>query len=105
MSHIIPRYKLMLIYDIQPGLEESYYDFVMHDMIPRARELGLHVAQVYHTLWGNYPMRQAEFLTEDLDTLRDALNTPEWADLENTLLGYINNYTRKIVKFRMGFQV
>lgn len=104
-QHIIPRYKLMIFYDLLPGTDESYYNFIMNEMVPTAQEMGLHMFRVYHTLWGNCPLRQAEFVAEDLETIHAALNSERWQDMESTLLEHATNYQRKIVRFRPGFQL
>jgi len=102
---IIPRYKLMLFYDLKPGSHEAYFDFVMNDFVPTAQNLGLHMLQVYHTLWGNCPLRQAEFVAEDLDTIQAVLASERWQMLELALQRHARNYRRKVVPFRPGFQI
>lgn len=103
-KHIIPRYKLMLFYDIAHQDSSAYYDFVMNDMIPAAQEMGLYFFRVFHTLWGEYPIRQAEFVAEDLDTIREVLRSEAWQQIEIQFREYVTNYDRKIVRFRPGFQ-
>lgn len=102
---IIPRYKLMLFYDLKPGDHEPYYQFVMNDFVPAAQDMGLYMAQVYHTLWGNCPLRQTEFVAEDLDTIQAVLASEHWQMLEHALQQHAHNYRRKIVPFRPGFQI
>ena len=104
-DHIIPRYKLMLFYDLPPGDREEYFQFVMNEMIPAVQEQGLYMFRVFHTLWGDYPLRQAEFVAEDLDTIQLLLASETWKDLEAKLLQHATNYHRKIVRFRPGFQL
>ncbi len=102
---IIPRYKLMLFYDLKPGDHKAYYEFVMNDFVPAAQGMGLYFAQVYHTLWGNCPLRQAEFVAEDLNTIRAVLESEDWRSLEHRLLHHAMNYRRKVVPYRPGFQI
>ncbi|MBN1681772.1 MAG: hypothetical protein JW966_15945 [Anaerolineae bacterium] len=104
-KHITPRYKLMLFYDLKPQPdEEMYYQFVMNEMIPHAQEMGLYMFRVYHTIWGDCPLRQAEFVAENLDIVYQALSSDQWQAVEQGLLQHATNYSRKIVKFRPGFQ-
>jgi hypothetical protein len=103
-EHIIPRYKLMLFYDLRPGDAEAYHTFIMTEMVPAAHEMGLYIFQVFHTSWGDYPLRQTEFVAEDLGTIRAVLGSKEWQALEEKLLQHTVNYNRKIVRFRPGFQ-
>lgn len=103
-KHIIPRYKLIINYDLMAGPTEDYYEFLMKEMIPTAQDMGLYMFRVFHTQWGDQPLRQAEFVSEDLDSARDALNSEEWQAVEAKLLMFAFNYQRKLVKFRPGFQ-
>ncbi|MBN2305653.1 MAG: hypothetical protein JXQ72_14310 [Anaerolineae bacterium] len=104
-KHIIPRYKLMLFYDPAPDGSDDYYNFIMNEMIPAAHEMGLYIFRVFHTLWGDYPLRQAEFVAEDLETIRSVLNSDRWQALETRLLEHSTNFSRKVVRFRPGFQL
>jgi hypothetical protein len=61
--------------------------------------------RVFHTLWGDYPLRQAEFVAEDLGTIQEVLASEMWQDLEMKLLQHATNYHRKVVRFRPGFQL
>ncbi len=103
-KRIIPRYKLLLFYDLTPGQAEEYYNFIMNEMIPSAHDMGLYIFRVFHTLWGDYPLRQAEFVAEDLDTIETVLASDRWQALEVKLLQHATNYSRKVVRFRPGFQ-
>jgi hypothetical protein len=103
---IIPRYKLMLFYDPVPALSDRYYQFVMNEMVPTAQNGGLYMFRVFHTAWGtDQPVRQAEFVAEDLDSIRALLDSDEWRTLEEKMAQYCTNYHRKVVKFRPGFQL
>lgn len=104
-KHIVPRYKLILYFDLEPGTNERYYSFVMNEMVPAFQSMGLYMIQVYHTVWGTCPVRQAEFAAEDLMTVRTALESEHWQSLENKLTGMVSNYRRKVVPFRPGFQL
>jgi hypothetical protein len=105
MNKIIPRYKLMFRYNINRDTHETYYQFIVNEMIPAMQGLGLHMFRVYHTVFGEHPMRQVEFLAEDLDTIRAALASAAFKRIEGKLNGFITDYTRKIVEFRDGFQI
>lgn len=104
-EHIIPRYKLILCYDLPSGNREEYFHFVMNEMIPAVQAQGLYMFRVFHTLWGDYPLRQAEFVAEDLGTIQEVLASEMWQDLEMKLLQHATNYHRKVVRFRPGFQL
>lgn len=104
-KHITPRYKLMLFYDLSPGSSEAYYEFLMQEMVPAVQDMGLYMFRVFHTVWGDCPLRQAEFVAEDLVTVQAILASEEWQALEQKLMSYATNYHRKLVRFRPGFQM
>lgn len=97
---ITPRYKLLMQYDIVRETQDSYYQFVIGELVPTLQSLGLYMLQVYHTAYGPYPIRQVEFVAEDLDTIQIALQSEKWKSVEDRLMAYISNYTHKVVHFR-----
>ncbi len=104
-TRIIPRYKLLLRYNINPETHDNYYEFVTQEFVPSMQALGLYMFRVYHTAYGEQPIRQVEFLAEDLDTVRLALKSSTWQRLEERLKGFISDYSRKLISFRDGFQL
>ena len=101
---IIPRFKLLIRYNVKSTTNEDYFQFVINEFVPAMQELGLYMIQVYHTAYGNHPMRQLEFVAEDLDIVRDAMQSEVWKQLHEKLNHYISDYDQKLVKFRDGFQ-
>lgn len=101
---VLPRYKLLLCYDIIDETSDAYFQFVTREFVPSVQALGLHFWRVFHTAYGPYPIRQVEFFAADLDTLRRALASDAFRRLEGTLQQYIANYSKKIVQFREEFQ-
>ncbi len=108
-KHITPRYKLMLFYDLAGHETEAYYQFIMTEMIPSLREMGLYIFRAFHTIpapgCDTNHMRQVEFIAEDLETVRNVLESEQWERFETRLLQHATNYERKIVHFRHGFQL
>lgn len=95
----------MFRYNINRDSHETYYQFIVNEMIPAMQGLGLHMFRAYHTVFGEYPMRQIEFLAEDLESIRTALASPAFKRIEGKLGAFISDYTRKIVAYREGFQL
>lgn len=106
---VTPRFKLMLFYDLTAEETEAYYRFVMTDMVPTLQGLGLYIFRVFHTIPGLTPnghcMRQVEFVAEDLSTIHAVLDSAAWGDFEDKLMQHATNYTKKVVRFRQGFQL
>lgn len=101
---IIPQYKLIITYDVLPSSHESYFQFVMSELLPTLQEVGVYMTEAWHTAFGNYPLRMASFVAEDLETLDDLLESDTWAELEAQFKLYIRNYSVAVIQYRQGFQ-
>lgn len=102
---IIPRYKMIITYDIRPGNRDQYYQFVMGELVPAMQSMGVYMTEAWHTAYGSYPIRMVTFVAEDMETLQDMLESSEWTELETKLKMFIENYTMRIVEYRQGFQL
>lgn len=105
MIRIRPKYKILISYDILPESQEIYYRFVTSEFLPGLRDLGLYMVEVYQTLWGDYPLRLAEFVAESLEIVQTALQSEKFQELEQKFLRYTTNYSRKVVPYRSTFQL
>lgn len=103
--NINPKYKLLLTYDIRPEHEERYYRYVMGEFVPEVQRLGLYMHRAWGVVYGDYPMRLIEFVTERDSIVDEVLNTERWRKLEDDLKRYIENYERKLVRYQPGFQM
>jgi hypothetical protein len=101
---IIPQYKMLLCYDIKRGMNSAYYRYVIHEFVPSLSEMDIHVVEAWHTAYGDYPVRQVEYVVDELDVLQAAFLSDEWQSLEARLKSFTQTYSRKIVPFRSGFQ-
>ncbi len=101
---IIPQYRLVIQYDIRLDTYDAYYQFVTSEFVPALHTMGLYMTAVWHTAYGNYPLRQIEFVTDSLENTLDTLRTRRWRDLEERLLEFTTNYERKLIRYRDSFQ-
>jgi hypothetical protein len=101
---IVPRYKMIVSYDVIPSTQDSYYQFVLGEMVPAMQEMGVYMTEAWHTAYGEYPIRMVTFVAEEVDIIYDMLESERWGDLETRLLSFIRNYTRKVVPYKQGFQ-
>lgn len=101
---IIPRYRLVLRYDIKLDQYEPYFQFVMNDFVPSLHNMGLYMSGVWHTAYGAYPLRQVDFVTESLDTAREVFVSERWEVLEEKLKSFTTHYERKLIPYRDQFQ-
>lgn len=101
---IIPRYRLLMRYDIKLDQYEPYYQFVMNEFVPALHNMGLYMIAVWHTAYGDYPLRQVEFVSDSLDTVREIFQSDRWEELEEQLKSYTLRYERKLVRYKDSFQ-
>jgi O-methyltransferase involved in polyketide biosynthesis len=76
---------------------------MMNVFVPTLQRLGLENAGVWHTAYGDYPMRLLAFVADEKE-IEAALNDDRWKQVEARLKQYITDYTRRIVPFEPGFQ-
>lgn len=102
---IFPEYALILTYDIRPGTQERYFRYVTGEFLPAMERRELYMQNAWHIVYGSGPTRQVEFITEELDTIRDLFDDPEWDTMEDRLKDYTENYARHVVRYRGHFKV
>jgi hypothetical protein len=94
------RVKLILTYDISPDVQDSYFQFMLGELVPAVQSQGLHMNGAWHTAYGQYPKRLVEFIGDDQEAVEALLDTPLWEELEQRLHGYVTNYAKKVVRLR-----
>jgi hypothetical protein len=96
--------KLLVTYDVPVSRQEEYYQFVLGEFVPGVQNLGLHMTEVWHTAYGDYPVRLAGFVAQDYETMVTILSNPTFVGLEEKLQEFVLNYRRRIVQLKNGFQ-
>lgn len=96
--------KLLMSWDIKPGQEQEYFEFVVREFVPRLTKLGLQPTEAYYTQYGNCPQILTGGTAEDLHTMRRILATDEWEALHSQLLEFVSNFEQKIVPASGRFQ-
>ncbi|MCU0498923.1 MAG: hypothetical protein MUF87_16345 [Anaerolineae bacterium] len=100
-----PNYKLIIVYNILPDHYDRYYRYVLGEFVPGLRELGLHMSFAWHIAYGNYPVRQLEFLCESRENAKTAFCSPQWQQLIAELKIYTTDFRIKWVRFEDRFQL
>lgn len=88
-----------------PEAYEKHYRFLRTEFVPGMRDLGIYMTDVWQTLWGEYPLRIAEFVAESLETVRRGLESDAFKALEEKFLAYTVDYQRRVIPYRRGFQL
>jgi hypothetical protein len=90
--------KLLMQWDIRPGKDQEYFEFVVREFVPGITRIGLQPTEAWFTLYGECSQVLTGGVAEDLTTMRQILASPEWQDLHSKLLDYVTNYEQKIVR-------
>ncbi len=96
--------KLLLEYDIPDEVQEAYYRFVTGEFVPQVNRIGLELAEVWETVYGDYPRRLIVFVVQDAETCQEALGNEKFQRLERKLLRFVKNYSKRMVPYKGQFQ-
>jgi hypothetical protein len=97
--------KLLMTWDILPGREQEYFEFVVRDFIPGLQRLGLEPSDAWFTMYGEKPQIMTSAQMPSLGALTQVLESQEWADLSKLLMDYVEDFNYKIIPARTGFQM
>ena len=96
--------KLIMTWDIAADQDQEYFEFVIGEFVPGVQRLGLQPIEAWATIYGQYPQIQVGLLADSVSFVRKTLNSKDWNALEDQLLGYVNNFSFKVVPAKGGFQ-
>lgn len=98
-------YKLLLSWDILPGQEQEYFEFVVREFIPGIQALGLEPSDAWLTIYGDQPQILTGVHVNSLNSLNNIISSQEWDGMISNLLDYVENLEIKTVKAKPGFQM
>jgi hypothetical protein len=96
--------KLLLTWDIKPGHDHEYMQFLVGEFGPAMAKAGLQLTDAWFTIYGEGPQVLAGGVTDTLEKLQDILTSEDWQELEAKLLTMVDHYQRRIVEATGGFQ-
>jgi hypothetical protein len=98
--------KLLMYWDILPGREQEYFEFVVREFIPGMQRLGLEPTDAWFTMYGeDKPQILAGVQISSLQALERIMQSQEWKNLVDQLMEYVDHFKYKIVPARKGFQL
>ncbi len=97
--------KLIMTWDITPGREQEYFEFVVREFIPQVQQMGMELKDAWLTMYGDQPQIMASAQMSDLPAMQGILDSKEWQGLVNRLMDFVENYQYKIVPAKTGFQM
>jgi len=97
--------KLLMTWDILPGREQEYFEFVVRDFIPGMQRMGMEPSDAWFTMYGEQPQIMAALQIASINALQRILDSSDWQDMVQRLLDYVENFNFKVVQARAGFQM
>ncbi len=97
--------KLLLRWDVKPGSESEYSEFIISEFIPRTKRLGITDVQFWYTSYGEVEQIQVELIAQSKDQMQTILGSQEWGALKSRLVDLVTNYSQKMVRATGGIQL
>ena len=97
--------KLLMSWDIKPGQETAYFEFIVKEWAPGVMKLGFQPTEAWYTVFGDGPQILTGGITEDLETMREILESEEWRNLQEKLFAFVTNFQQKVVPATGRFQL
>ncbi len=99
--------KILMNWDVKPGRDSEFFEFVMREWVPGITKLGLEPTGAWYTMYSREdadPRYMAEGIVENLNQMQQILDSEEWDELQERLMEFVENYSQKIVRVSGGFQ-
>ena len=97
--------KLLMSWDIKPGAESEYFEFIVREFAPGMMKLGMQPTEAWYTVFGEGPQILQGSVAEDLSAMQAILESEEWHSLQSKLFEYVTNFNSKIVQATSRFQL
>jgi len=97
--------KIIMSWDIKPGRDQEYFEFVVREFAPGITRLGLQPTEAWFTVYGKCSQIMMGGITPDYNSMKSLLETHEWKELHERLLQFVANYQQKVVRFSPNFQL
>lgn len=97
--------KLIMTWNIREGKETEYLEFLTRDFTKAIIAMGIQPTDAWYSVWGEGPQVLAGGVTQDLETMEQALASEEWKKLRERLDELVVNLKYKVVEAQGGFQL
>jgi hypothetical protein len=97
--------KLLMTWDIVPGREQEYFEFVVREFVPGMQRLGITPTEAWYTTYGKRPQILTGGIADTMQVMREALTTEDWDELRTKLMEFVTNFNFKVVGATGGFQM
>ncbi len=97
--------RLIMSWDIKPGRDQEYFEFVVREFAPGIARLGLRPTEAWFTVYGKRPQITMGGIADDLKAMQSMLASKEWKELHERLNQYVINYQQRVIRFSPHFPV
>lgn len=97
--------KLLMTWDIKPGRDQEYFEFIVREWVPGLQKLGIEPTDAWYTQYGNGRQILTGATAKNLKAMRQILMTDEWHVLKEQLLAFVDNYEERLVRAKGSFQL
>ena len=70
--------KILMSWDIKPGSESEYFEFIVREFAPGIMKLGVQPTEAWYTVFGDGPQILTGAIAEDLATMKSILASDDW---------------------------
>ena len=98
-------FKLLMSWNIRPGREDKYFEFIIKEFGPGLIKLGVRPTDAWYTQYGDRPQILTGGIVQDLEGLQSTLVSDEWLRLKSKLLTYVTDYNQKVIRANASFQL
>ncbi len=97
--------KLLMTWDIKPGRDQEYFEFIIREWVPGLQKLGIEPTDAWYTQYGSGRQILAGATAKNLKVMRQLLTMDEWHALKEQLLSFVDNYDERLVRAKGTFQL
>lgn len=97
--------KLIMRWNILPGSESEYFEFMVSEFIPGLKRLGVGDPGVWYTAYGEAEQILVSGVTETADHMKYVLRSKEWRRLRLRLEELVSHFNQKVTAATGGFQL
>lgn len=94
-----------MTWDILPGREQDYFEFVVREFVPGMQRIGIQPTEAWFTQYGDQPQILTGGIAENFSEMQSALGSEDWQELRDQLSAFVTNFSMKVVKASGGFQM
>jgi hypothetical protein len=97
--------KMILCWDILPGAESEYFEFMVSEFIPGLKRLGINDPGVWYTAYGEAEQILVSGTTETSEHMAFVLRSTDWVRLKERLETLVDNFSQRVLPATGGFQL